>query len=169
MKNKLINFFREPWNLCCLIGCIIGVIYSVGCFHETGAFKAPTEEDFRTMHEKEEKILEDFENIYSLEKIKISINDEHIIVDIYAEETTNYLVRSTFSKEKDLISSQEISNKRGFRYYPENNLFDLICVWVIALGVGMLMGGVLIGVLLQGIYSIVKYAVKKLKMHKVKQ
>lgn len=155
MKNKLINFFRKPLNVYCLIGGIVGAICSVVCFHRLGAFKAPTEEDFRTMHEKEEKILEDFENIYGLEKIEISINEEHIIVDIYAEETTNYLVRTTFSKEKDLISSQEISYKKGFTSYPEKNLFDLIFLWVFVLGIGILMGGILIGVLLNEIYSIV--------------
>ena len=155
MKNKLINFFRKPFNVYCLIGCIIGTICSVVCFYKLEAFKAPTEEDFRTMHEKEEKILEDFENIYSLEKIEISINEEYIIVDIYSEETTNYLVRTTFSKEKDLISSQEISNKKGFTSYPEKDLFDLIVLWVFVLGIGMLMGGIVIGVFLNEIYSIV--------------
>ena len=159
MKTKLINFFREPRrreSLFLVIGVIIGITLAfLGCKY-LGLFTPPNESDFYELREQKEIILEDFENVYDFENVKIYPNEKEIIIELVSEKNSCYILKMTFNKQKKFVSSEEISEKAGYRTHTIYPVMDKIEHWILPVFLGMLIGG-LVGGLLNVIYFLIVF------------
>ena len=170
MKEKLINFFRDPVNVFLLIGITIGMILSVWLQCFSGAFTPPSEADFYELHKQEEIIMENFESVYSFENAIIYPNENETIIKLVSEEDSDYILKMTFTKRKEFVKSEEISEKEGFRTYPVSSFVDKTTPYFYT-GIGGIALGALIGVLLLAIYKITVfiYRVAKIIFEKSKK
>ena len=155
MKTKLINFFREPGRIILLSGFIVGIILSYLFLDWAGVFLPPSESDFSELHKQEEIILEDFEKVYSFENATIYPQEEEIIVKLVSEESSNFILKMTFTKQKEFVSSEEISEKVGYSTYPINPIIDKLQPFIYFVTIGILLG-FLVAVLVKAIYEKLK-------------
>ena len=154
MKKMLINFFRKPSNVCSLIGVSTGIIITFIIYYSLGVFNPPSEEDFSGLHKQEELIIQDFDNIYALENASISMNGNEIVVKLVSEKDSSYSIKMMFSKDKQFISSQEISDKPGYKTYPVDKKIDKITPYVLVTAIGVFLGA-LFSLIIDVIYKII--------------
>lgn len=151
MKKRLINFFQRLRIFifaALLVPLCIGVFILIGIhFH---VFEGPTATDYKLLHNQEDKLKEDFENVYLMERASINIHNSEINVILVSETDANYELHITFDENKEFMKSEEICNKSGFVTYSENPKMEkykpiMLCVC----------GGVLSGIYASlGLWSI---------------
>lgn len=120
MKKRLSNFFQLlSKDIGFFIFAIVLVPLWIGIFiqmlNSVGAFEPPTKEDYKWLYKQEEKLKENFENVYLIEGAFIKIQNSEIKVELVSEADQNYELHMTFDKNKKLIESEEICNKPGYR------------------------------------------------------
>lgn len=162
MKTKLINLFRDPFNIFLAIGITLGVILSIWLYNSTGSFTPPNETDFAELHKQKEIILEDFEKVYDLSNAKIYPNEEETIVKLISEKNSDFILELTFTKQKEFVEYKEISQKMGYRTYPIIPLVDKTSPYIWT-GISGFLIGVVIAFFMQIVYAIsawIYYGVK---------
>lgn len=122
MKKRLSNFFQLlSKDIGVFIFAIVLVPLGIGIFIQindsSGAFESPTKEDYNCLYKQEEKLKEDFENVYLIEGASIKIQNSEIEVYLVSEVDQNYELHITFDENKKFIESKEICSKPGYRTY----------------------------------------------------
>lgn len=122
MKKRLSSFFQllsEDRGVC--IFAIILVPLCTFIFLQfgnlLGNFDPPTDEDYKRLHEQEEIVKEDFENLYSIKGASVETEDDEIKVILISDTSRNYELHMIFNKNKDFIKSIEVCSKIGFNGY----------------------------------------------------
>ena len=122
MKKRLSNFFQLlSKDIGFFIFAIVLVPLWIGIFiqmkNSSGAFEPPTKEDYKWLYKQEEKLKENFENVYLIDGASIKIQNSEIKVELVSEADQNYELHMTFDENKKFIKSKEICNKAGYRTY----------------------------------------------------
>lgn len=166
MKKRLSNFFLflskdSSLKIWMVILVAIWIFIFFQYAKSLGAFIPPTEKDYQWLHEQEEKVKEDMEYAYLIERASIEVQDNEIYVTLISKTDTNYELHMTFDKNRKFVKSEEICNKLGFRTYsihPKMEKYEPIIGCIIF---GFMVGG-LGAVVLQMLYSAIYNTAMKL-------
>ena len=140
MKKKLSNYFRKPFNVCSLIGVAIGIILSYFFADYIGLLTPPSAEDYADLYVQKDQIIDNIDTIFDFNNASILSTDDKIIIELVSTTNSDYSLRLTFSKDKQLIACEERSDKPGFETYTEYRILDSIGLHSAIIFLGILVG-----------------------------
>lgn len=166
MKKRLSNFLYHlstdsGIGTLLIIFSILWVVLIFQMKVKSNAFEPLTEADYKWLHEQEEMLENDFEEVYSIEGAQLKVQDSKIVVTLTSRESKYYELEMTFNQNKEKLKVEEICHKNGYqkntasmspiidKYWPK-----IECI----LG-GILLGAVsaiMIGYLYRFLYRIIK-------------
>lgn len=140
MKKKLSNYFRKPFNVCSSIGVAIGIILSYFFADYIGLLTPPSAEDYADLYVQKDQITDNIDTIFDFNNASIRSTDDKIIIELVSTMNSDYSLRLTFSKDKQLIDCEEISDKPGFETYTEYGILNSIGLHSAIIFLGIIFG-----------------------------